>query len=52
MESIKNVLNVIKKDAFMASIDLKETFYSVPVAAHDQKNLKHFENEYLKITCM
>ena len=27
MESIQNVLNVIKKDAFMASIDLKNIFY-------------------------
>ena len=34
MESIQNVLNVIKKYAFMASIDLKDTFSCVPVAAH------------------
>ena len=34
MESVQNVLNVIKKDAFMASIDLKDAFYSVPVAEH------------------
>ena len=39
MESIQNVLNVIKKDAFMASNDLKDAFYSVPVAAHHQKYL-------------
>ena len=40
MESIQNVLNVIKKDAFMASIDLKDAFHSVPVTAHHQKYLK------------
>ena len=36
----------------MASIDLKDPFYSVPVAAHHQKYLKVFANEYLKFTCM
>ena len=34
MEPIQNVLNVIKKYAFMASIDLKDAFSCVPVAAH------------------
>ena len=52
MESIQNVLNVIRKDAFMASIDLKDAFYSVPVVAHHQEYLKFFANEYLKFTCM
>ena len=52
MESIQNVLNVIKKKAFMVSIDLKDVFYSVPVAAHHQKYLNFFANEYLKFTCM
>ena len=52
IESIQDVLIVIRKDAFMASIDLKDVFYYVPVAAHHQKDLKFFENEYLKLTCM
>ena len=42
MELIQNVLDMIKKDAFMASIDMKDAFYSVPVAAHHQKYLKFF----------
>ena len=42
MEPIQNVLSVIKKDAFMASIDLKDAFYSVPVAEYHQKYLKFF----------
>ena len=37
MKLIQIVLNVIKKDAFMASNELKNAFYSVPVAAHHQK---------------
>ena len=52
MEPILNVLNAIKKDASMASIDLKEAFYSVPVAAHHQKHLKFFANKHLTFTCM
>ena len=52
MESIQNVLNVIKKYAFMESIDVKDAFYSLPVATHHQKYLILFANEYLKFTCM
>ena len=52
MESIQNVLNAIKKDASMASIDLKDAFYSVPVAAHHQKHLNFFANGYIKFTCI
>ena len=40
------------KDAFTVSVDLKDAFYSVPVAAHHQKYLKFFANEYLKFACM
>ena len=50
MESMQNALNKIKKDAFMASIDLKETFYSILGAAHHQKYLKLYANEYLKLS--
>ena len=39
MESIQIELNVIKNESFMASIDLKGAFCSVPVAAHYQKYL-------------
>ena len=52
MKSIKNILNGTKKDAFMTSIDLKDGSYFVPVAAHHQKYLNFFTNEYLKFTCM
>ena len=48
MESIQNLLNGIYKDAFMASVDLKDAFYFVPASALHQKYLKFFANEYLK----
>ena len=36
----------------MTFIDLKYSFYSVPVVAYHQKYLIFFSNEYLKFTCM
>ena len=50
MESLQNVFNVIKKDSSMASTNLKDAFYSVPVTAYHQKYLNCFANEYLKFT--
>ena len=48
-KSIQNVLTVIKKDAFIASIDLKDVFYSVPVAAHHQKYLKFLQMSIISL---
>ena len=42
---------MIRKDAFVASIDLKDGFYSVPVASHHQKYLNFFANAILSLTC-
>ena len=39
---------MIKKDAFTASFDLKDAFYSAPVTEHHQRYLKLFANEYAK----
>ena len=36
----------------MASIDLKDAFYSVPVHKNHQAYLTFFEEEYLKFVCM
>ena len=52
MEPIQNMLNVIKKDTFMASIDLLDPFYFVPVTSHHPKYLKRFANKYLKFEWM
>ena len=43
---------MIKKDAFVVSINLKDAFYSTPVDTHHRKYLKYFSNEYLKFTYM
>ena len=40
MDTLKTVLNLIEKDCFLASLDLKDVYYSVPVARNDRKYLR------------
>ena len=40
MDSLNTVLQMVKPGCFMASIDLKDACYSVPIAIADQKYLK------------
>ena len=40
MESLDNVLNIIQPGVWMASVDLKDAFYTIPVHASHQKYLK------------
>ena len=39
MESLQNVLELIRPGAYMTSIDLKDTFYAVPVHKNRQAYL-------------
>ena len=52
MEPLQNVLELIKPGVYMASIDLKDAFYSVPVHKNHQAYLTFFEDEYLEFVCM
>ena len=52
MESLQNVLELIRPGVYMASIDLKDAFYSVPVHKNHQGYLAFFVEEYLKFVCM
>ena len=40
MESLQNVLNIIRPNCWMASVDLKDAFYTVPIHTDHQKFLK------------
>ena len=40
VESLLNVLNIIKPNVYMASVDLKDAFYSVPIHEENQKYFK------------
>ena len=52
MESLQNELELIRPGVYMASIDLKDVFYLVPVHKDHQAYLTFFEEEYLKFVCM
>ena len=42
MESIKNALNMVTENCYMASVDLKHAFYTVPIYSAHQKFLKFY----------
>ena len=49
MNSINTILNIITKDCFMASIDLKDVYYSVKISENFQRYLKfEFLNKLYK----
>ena len=52
MESLQNVLELIRPGIYMASIDLKDAFYSVPIHKNHQAYLAFFVEEYFKFVCM
>ena len=52
MESLQNVLELIRQGIYIASIDLKDDFYSLPVHKNHQGYLAFFVEEYLKFVCM
>ena len=52
MESLQNSLELIRPRVYMASIDLKDAFYSVLVHKNHQAYLTFFVEECLKFVCM
>ena len=52
MESINNVIKLIQSNGYMASIDLKDTFFSVPIHNDHQKYLKFIFGNLLQFTFM
>ena len=52
MESINNVVNLIKPNVYMASIDLKYVFFSVPIHSDHQKYLKFIFGNLFQFTSM
>ena len=52
MDYIKSVLNLITRDCFMASIDLKDAYYSAKIDESFQKYLKFIWHQKLyKFVC-
>ena len=53
MDTIQTALKLLRPGCFMASVDLKDTYYSVPVAEEDTKYLKfQWEDIYFQFTCL
>ena len=49
MESLKQAIHLVRKGSFMASIDIKDAFYSVPVHKDHKKYLRFMWGEQLPI---
>ena len=53
MESLASAIKLMVNDCFMASVDLKDAYYSVPVALEHRKWLKfEWENELWQFTSL
>ena len=52
MDTLYSILKLVKKNCWMASVDLKDAYYSCPVAKKHQKFLKFFwNNQCYKFVC-
>ena len=53
MESINQVIDIVRPNVYMASIDLKDAFYSIPIHPEHQKYLKFVVlSKIYQYTCM
>ena len=53
MDSLNTITKLVSKNCFMASIDLKDAYYSVPVRKQDRKLLRFQWNDIMfEYTCL
>ena len=53
MESLGDVLNIITPGVWMASVDLQDAYYTIPVHPDHQKYLTFsWQHKYYKFTCL
>ena len=53
METINSILKLVRPNCYMASVDIKDAYYSIPVSEHDQKYLKFmFDGQLYAFTCL
>lgn len=53
MDNILTALKLMRPKCFMASVDLKDAYYSVPIALEDRKFLKfEWKGAYYQYTCL
>ena len=53
MDTLETAFNMIKPGCYMASVDLKDGYYTVPIDPGHQKFLKFwFDGKYFQYTCL
>ena len=53
MDTLHTITKLIEKDCFMASIDLKDAYYSVPITRKDRKYLRFlWQGNLFHFTCL
>jgi hypothetical protein len=53
METLESIIKLVRPNCYMSSIDLKDAFYSVPIAPEHKKYLRFFWNDTLyQFTCL
>ena len=53
MDTLHTITKLIRKDCFMASIDLKDAYYSVPISRKDRKYLQFlWQDTLFQFTCL
>ena len=53
MDDIQTAVKLVRPQCFMVSVDLKDAYYSVPVAPEDRTFLKfEWEGQYYQYTCL
>ena len=53
MDTFRTALKLIRPGCFMASVDLKDAYYSIPIAEEDRRLLMfQWEGKYYQFTCL
>ena len=53
METIRSILTLVTPNCFMAKVDIKDAYYSVPILPEHQKHLKfYFRGKLYQFTCL
>ena len=53
MDSVNTILKLLDKDCFMASLDLKDACYSIPIRKSDRKYLRfYWQDNLYQYTCL
>ena len=53
IDSLNTIVKLVDKNCFMASIDLKDAYYSIPIRKEDRKYLSFFwDGNFYRFTCL